>query len=78
MTIKLLDEIRDKVTCHVSALPVPFRTTEKEPGFLNITDHGCYCIPGGNAFPVALDNLLCNRYEMAEFAKECFQKKIKL
>ena len=76
MTMKLLDEIRDNVTCHVSALPVPFRTTEKEPGFLNITDHGCDCIPGGNAFPVALDNLLCNRYEMAEFAKECFQKKI--
>ena len=22
-------------------------------------------------FPVALDNLYCNRFEMAEFAKEC-------
>ena len=76
MTMKFLDEIKDKVTCHVSALPVPYRTTEKEPGFLNITDDGCDCIPGGNAFPTALDNLFCNRYEMGEFAKECSEKNI--
>ena len=57
MTMKLLPEIREKVSCHVAALPVPYRTTEKEPGFLNQTDEGCDCIPGGNAFPVALDNL---------------------
>ena len=44
--------------------------------FLNISDHDCDCIPGGNAFPVALDNLYCNRYEMGEFAKECSQKNI--
>ena len=76
MTMKFLDEIRDNVSCHVSALPVPYRTSEEEPGFLNITDPDCDCIPGDNAFPVALDNLFCNRYEMAEFAKECFQKNI--
>ena len=76
MTMKLLPEIRKKVSCHVAALPVPYRTTEKDPGFLNITDEGCDCIPGGNAFPVALDNLYCNRFEMAEFAKECLSKKI--
>ena len=72
----ILEKIRKKVSCHVSGLPVPYRTTEEEPGFLNQTDHGCDCIPGGNAFPVALDNLYCNRYEMAEFAKECAEKKI--
>ncbi len=76
MTMKLLPEIREKVSCHVAALPVPYRTTEKDPGFLNQTDEGCDCIPGGNAFPVALDNLYCNRFEMAEFAKECANKKI--
>jgi len=76
MTMKLLPEIREKVSCHVAALPVPYRTTEKDPGFLNIADEGCDCIPGGNAFPVALDNLYCNRFEMAEFAKECANKKI--
>jgi len=76
MTMKLLNKIREKVSCHVAGLPVPYRTTEKQPGFLNQTDPGCDCIPGGNAFPVALDNLYCNRFEMAEFAKECASKKI--
>ena len=76
MTMKLLEKVRNKVSCHVAGLPVPYRTTEDEPGFLNITDHDCNCIPGGNAFPVALDNLYCNRYEMAEFAKECMKKNI--
>ena len=76
MTMKLLPEIKEKVSCHVAALPVPYRTTEKDPGFLNQIDDGCDCIPGGNAFPVALDNLYCNRFEMAEFAKECANKKI--
>ena len=78
MTMKLLPEIREKVSCHVAALPVPYRTTEEQPGFLNQTDQGCDCIPGGNAFPVALDNLYCNRFEMAEFAKDCQKQKINL
>ena len=78
MTMKLLPEIREKVSCHVAALPVPYRTTEEQPCFLNQTDHGCDCIPGGNAFPVALDNLYCNRFEMAEFAKDCKRQKINL
>ena len=76
MTTRLLDKIRDSVSCHVAGLPVPYRTTLQEPGFLNITDEGCDCIPGGNAFPVALDNLYCNRYEMAEFALDCAKKNI--
>ena len=76
MTMKLLPEIRKSVSCHVAALPVPYRTTEQNPGFLNQIDEGCDCIPGGNAFPVALDNLYCNRFEMAEFAKECVREKI--
>ena len=76
MTMKFLPKIREKVSCHVAALPVPYRTTEDQPGFLNQTDHGCDCIPGENAFPVALDNLYCNRYEMAEFAKQCADKNI--
>ena len=53
-----------------------YRTTEKEPGFLNISDDGCDCIPGDNAFPVALDNLFCNRFEMAKFATDCMERNI--
>ena len=78
MTMKLLPEIRKKVSCHVAALPVPYRPTEEQPGFLNQKDPGCDCIPGGNAFPVALDNLYCNRFEMAEFAKDCLKQNINL
>ncbi len=29
MTMKLLSKIRDKVSCHVAGLPVPYRTTEE-------------------------------------------------
>ena len=80
MTMKLLPKIRNKVSCHVAALPVPYRTSEEFPGFLNqpakIVDKECSCIPGDNAFPVALDNLYCNRFEMGEFAKSCKSKKI--
>ena len=76
MTMKFLPKIREAVSCHVAALPVPYRTTEEQPGFLNQTDSDCNCIPGGNAFPVALDNLYCNRFEMAEFAKQCANKKV--
>ena len=75
-TMPLLKKVREKVSCHVAGLPVPYRTTEKDPTFLNIHDHACDCIPGNNAFPVALDSFYCNRYEMAEFAKECMQNKI--
>ena len=75
MTMKLLTKIRDKVSCHVAALPVPYRTSEEYPGFLNqpkeTVDPDCSCIPGDNIFPVALDHLYCNRFEMGEFAKDC-------
>ena len=80
MTVKLLPKIRNKVSCHVAALPVPYRTTEEFPGFLNqpakIVDKECKCIPTENAFPVALDNLYCNRFEMANFAKDCKDQNI--
>ena len=76
MTMKLLKDIRKNVSCHVAGLPVPYRTTETDPTFLNIVDKQCDCIPGDNAFPLALDNFLCNRFEMAEFAKECVEQKI--
>ena len=76
MTMKLLKDIRKNVSCHVAGLPVPYRTTETDPTFLNIVDKQCDCIPGDNAFPLALDNFLCNRFEMAEFAKECVKQKI--
>lgn len=67
-----LKKIRAAVSCHVGALPVPYRTTEQEPTFFNLSDsHGCSCpSPHGRTFPTALDPLYCNRYEVSDFAKE--------
>ena len=68
----LLREARAAVTCHVAALPVPYRTTEAEPTFQSLTDPRCASIPGDRPFPTALDPFVCNRYEIALFGKEAF------
>ncbi len=69
-----LKQIREAVSCHVGALPIPYRTTEKEPTFFNLSDNnGCTCpAPHGRTFPTALDPLYCNRYEIGAFAKEAY------
>lgn len=58
-----LEKIRNKVSGHVAALPVPYRTTSDQPCFqkLRLPD-------AGQAFPVSLDRFLLSRYEMADFA----------
>ena len=68
--LPLIREIRAAVDCHVAALPVPYRTSPDEPSFQSLTDPGCDCLPDGRPFPTALDPFLCNRYEIAEFARE--------
>ena len=35
--LPLLREIRAAVTCHVAALPVPYRTSQAEPVFQSLT-----------------------------------------
>jgi betaine-homocysteine S-methyltransferase len=67
--LPLLLEIRAAVTCHVAGLPVPYRTTEQEPTFSGLHDPGYPNVPGGRHFPTALDPLVCNRYEVADFAR---------
>jgi betaine-homocysteine S-methyltransferase len=67
-----LERIRQSVSCHVAALPVPYRTTPEEPTFQSLKDPACDCLPEGRPFPVALDPFTCNRYEVAEFAKAAY------
>ena len=69
-----LKKIRSAVSCHVGALPVPYRTTEQEPTFFTLPDsNGCSCpSPYGRPYPTALDPLYCNRYEIEAFAKEAY------
>jgi betaine-homocysteine S-methyltransferase len=74
-----LKEIRAAVACHVAALPVPYRTTEKQPTFFNLDDHNGCTVPSphGRTFPTALDPLYCNRYEMRAFAEEAWNMNIR-
>ena len=75
-----LREIREAISCHMAALPLPFRTTEEHPTFFNLPDNnGCTChSPHGRTFPTALDPLYCNRYEMRAFFEEVNKIGIKL
>lgn len=66
-----LREIRAAVSCHVAALPIPYRTTDAEPTFFNLGDPGADVpSPHGRTFPTALDPLYANRYEVGAFATE--------
>lgn len=68
-----LKEIREAVSAHVSAVPVPYRTTETYPTFFNLPDPGAQVpAPHGRPFPTALDPLFCNRYEVRAFAEEAW------
>lgn len=73
----MLKEIRATVKCHVAALPVPYRTTPKEPSFQSLTDPGWTGVPGSRPFPIALEPLTCNRFEIAEFGKEALAMNIR-
>jgi betaine-homocysteine S-methyltransferase len=69
-----IKEIRKALKCHVAALPITYRTTEKNPTFFNLPDdNGCACpTPHQTTFPTALDPMQVNRYEMGKFMKDCF------
>ena len=60
----LLKSIRKAVQCHVAALPVPYRTTARQPSFMSLSDP---CCPGVRPFPVGLDPFTCTRGEIADF-----------
>jgi betaine-homocysteine S-methyltransferase len=60
----LLQEIRAAVDCGLAAQPVPFHTSHETPAFesLQLPD-------GGRAFPIALEQFACSRFDMADFAR---------
>ncbi len=69
-----LREIRAAVSCHVAALPIPYRTTTQEPTFFNLSDdRASVPSPHGRTFPTALDPLYANRYEIGAFASEALE-----
>ena len=68
--LPLIARIVRAVQVPVAALPVPYRTHSRQPTFQSLRDRHCDCIPGDLPFPVALDPFTCNRFEIANFAKE--------
>lgn len=71
--LPLLAEVRDAVSVPVAALPVPYRTTEEQPSFQSLEDRRAQDLPGGRAFPTALDPFTCNRYEIADFTRAAYE-----
>jgi betaine-homocysteine S-methyltransferase len=68
--LPLIAEIRGAVSCPVAALPVVYRTTAECPSFNSFEADRPDLIPNGSPFPTALDPYTCDRYEVAEFARE--------
>jgi betaine-homocysteine S-methyltransferase len=66
--LPLLAPIVDAVDVPVAALPVPYRTTLREPTFQSLTDPEASVPADGRPFPVALDARTCTRHETAGFA----------
>ncbi len=75
--LPLLRQIRRAVACPVAALPVPYRTTPERATFQSLHDPTCDDLPDGRPFPTALDPFLCNRYEMAAFARSAYEMNVR-
>jgi len=71
--LPLLEKIVRAVKCPVAALPVPYRTTAKEPNFQSLSDPDCDCLPREKPFPTALDPFTCNRFEIADFTRRAYE-----
>ena len=65
----MMRDIRRAVSCHVAALPVPYRTTPAQPSFMSLTDP---CCGNARAFPVGLDPFVCTRQEIFDFGREAY------
>ena len=50
----------------------PDRRRTNYAAIQSLRDASCSCIPHDLPFPVALDPFTCNRFEIAEFAKEAY------
>jgi len=67
--LPLVERAVRAVDVPVAGLPVPYRTAEAQPMFQSLGDPACDCLPTEMPFPIALDPLTCNRFDVAEFAK---------
>ncbi|XP_070568420.1 betaine--homocysteine S-methyltransferase 1-like [Ptychodera flava] len=63
----LMEEIRKTCKGPLAAVPVPVRTTSKEPTHFLSTDP----VSGKKLFPANTDVIACSRDDMGEFGKRC-------
>ena len=63
--LPLIEKIRSVVSCYVAAQPVPYKTNAGHPTFESLRTSS-----GEQAFPLMLEPFLCNRFEMAAFARK--------
>ncbi|HXH87703.1 MAG TPA: homocysteine S-methyltransferase family protein [Gaiellaceae bacterium] len=68
--LPMIRAVRESVEGYVAALPVPYRTHDEQPTFQSLRDSDYDELPDGRPFPTALDPFTCNRYELADFARE--------
>jgi betaine-homocysteine S-methyltransferase len=62
--LPIIERMRAAVGCYVAAQPVPYKTSAQYPTFESLRT-----ADGERAFPLALEPHLCNRFEMAAFAR---------
>ncbi len=62
--LPIIKQIRAAVSCYVAAQPVPYKTNARYPTFESLRTDG-----DEQAFPLLLEPFLCNRFEMAAFAR---------
>lgn len=76
---KYTQELRKSVKCHVSAMPVPYRTEKHgKLSFFNLEDKlATVQSPHGRAFPTALDPFKTTRYEIRDWAERSYKNNVK-
>ena len=63
--LPIIEKVRAAVSCYVAAQPVPYKTNADAPTFESLRTSSTE-----RAFPLALEPFLCNRFEMAAFARQ--------
>jgi betaine-homocysteine S-methyltransferase len=63
--LPIIEKICASVSCYVAAQPVPYKTNALAPTFESLRTPD-----GEQAFPIMLEPFLCNRFEMAAFARK--------
>ena len=65
MMLPIIKRVRAVVDCYLAAQPVPYKTNAHYPTFESLRTSS-----GEQAFPLALEPFLHNRFEMATFARQ--------